>query len=179
MRALPLAAGLAALTVALAGCSDDSPRAPSAAESAAANVAWSPCDDLTPETVSGLVGEPVAEQTGTLTQPQCTFTPARKGGAAYDINYLWFPGGLDEAVDAMGAQGAQLEPVDIEGAESARIAVRTQRSGVLVSGYVQTAGLVQSVNAVQVKPYDEAAVVAGATALLAELAAQAPGSPRG
>jgi threonine dehydratase len=39
---------------------------------------------------------------------------------------------------------------------------------------VQTDGLVQSVNAVQVRPYDERAVVAGTRVLLGELARQAP-----
>lgn len=175
MRVPPLAAATAAvLTLSLSGCSDDPPRTPSAAESAAANVGWSPCDGLTAASVSRLVASPVAERTGTLTEPQCTFTPKRPGGAAYDVSYLWFDGGLDDALDALGARSAQLEPVEIDGAESAQMAVRTQRTGVLVTGFVQTEGLVQSVNAVQVRPYDEAAVVAGAKALLAELAAQAP-----
>ncbi|QWF21998.1 DUF3558 family protein [Nocardioides sp. LMS-CY] len=177
MRALPLAAMTAAtLTLALSGCSGGSSGTPSAAESAAANVAWSPCDGLTAETVGRLVGAPVTERTGSITAPQCTFTPERKGGAAYDVNYQWFAGGLDDALDTMGAAGAQLEPVDIDGAESARMVVRTQKSGVLVTGFVQTAGLVQNVNAVQVTPYDEDAVVAGTQALMAELVRQAPTS---
>jgi hypothetical protein len=48
---------------------------------------------------------------------------------------------------------------------------------VLVSGFVQTEGLVQSVNAVQLRPYDERAVVSGTRRLLAALAAHAP-APR-
>ncbi|MFC7495352.1 MULTISPECIES: DUF3558 family protein [unclassified Nocardioides] len=172
-------AAIAAALLVLAGCSSDDSDAPSAAESAAANVAWSPCDDLSVETVGRLVGEPVTERTGSLTQPQCTFVPEHKGGAAYDISYLWFAGGLEEALDTLGAAGTQLEPVEVEGAEAARMVVRPQRTGVLVTGFVQTDGLVQSVNAVQVKPYDEDAVVAGAKALMAELAANAPAGPTG
>ncbi|MDF1604290.1 DUF3558 family protein [Nocardioides sp. YIM 152315] len=180
MRARPVAV-LVAAGLALAGCSsDDAPsEATSEAESAAANVGWSPCDDLTAATVGRLVGARVAERTGSVTEPRCTFVPKRDGGAAYDISYLWFAGGLDEALDAMGAAGAQLEPVDVDGADAARMVVRTQRSGMLVTGFVQTEGLVQSVNAVQVKPYDEDAVVAGARALMAELADGAPSSPSG
>jgi hypothetical protein len=174
-----IAAPVLALGLLVAGCSSDDADDRTDAEKAAANVGWSPCDDLTAADVRAVVGEPVEERTGSLTEPQCTFTPKRKGGAAYDISYLWFDGGLDAALDSMGATGSQLEPVDIDGAESARMVVRTQKSGVLVTGFVQTKGLVQSVNAVQVKPYDEDAVVAAATALLAELATNAPTSPEG
>jgi hypothetical protein len=177
MRAVATLAA-AALALVVTGCSSEDPVA-SDAESAAANVAWSPCDDLTAATVGDLVGEPVTERTGSVTAPRCTFVPKHTGGAAYDISYLWFAGGLDEALDAMGAAGTQLEPVDVDGADAARLVVRTQRSGVLVTGFVQTEGLVQSVNAVQVRPYDERRVVAGAKAVLAELAANAPGSPTG
>ncbi|KQW47817.1 hypothetical protein ASC77_15440 [Nocardioides sp. Root1257] len=177
------AAALAALALALgglAGCSSsDGSGTPSAAESAAANVAWSPCDDLTAASVGRLVGSGVKELDGTLTSPRCTFTPARTGGPAYDVNYLWFDGGLDAALDAMGASGAQLEPIDVAGADAARLVVRAEKSGVLVTGFVQTEGLVQSVNAAQVAPYDEDQVVAGTKALLATLAAKAPTTPQG
>ena len=175
MRARP-AAALAAVVLVLgaAGCSSGDSQASSEAEAAAANVGWSPCDHLTAALVGRLVGEPVTERTGSVTEPQCTFIPKRKGGAVYDISYLWFDGDLDEALDTVAAAGSQLEPVDIDGADAARVAVRTQKSGVLVTGFAQTEGLVQSVNAVQVKPYDEDAVVAGAKALLAELARSAP-----
>jgi hypothetical protein len=175
MRAVATLAA-AALALVVTGCSSEEPRA-SDAESAAANVAWSPCDDLTAATVRDLVGEPVTERTGSVTAPRCTFVPKRTGGAAYDISYLWFAGGLDEALDAMGAAGTQLEPVDVAGADAARLVVRTQRSGVLVTGFVQTDGLVQSVNAVELAPYDRAQLVAGTKSLLAELAAEAPDSP--
>jgi hypothetical protein len=129
--------------------------------------------------VGRLVGAAVRENDGTADAPRCTFTPVRKGGAAYDVSYLWFDGGLDAALDAMGASGAQLEPVDVEGAEAARLVVDAGKAGVLVTGFVQTRGLVQSVNAAQIAPYDQAKVVAGTKALLAELARQAPTSPQG
>ena len=51
--------------------------------------------------------------------------------------------------------------------------VSAKKSGVLVTGFVQTDGLVQSVNAAQLAPYDEAQVVDGTKALLAELAERA------
>ena len=59
----------------------------------------------------------------------------------------------------MGATGAQLEPIDVAGAEAARLVVRTEKGGVLVTGFVQTDGLVQSINAAQVAPIDKLSVV--------------------
>ncbi|GAA1777035.1 hypothetical protein GCM10009795_023900 [Nocardioides hankookensis] len=178
MRAVALTV-LALALGGLAGCSSDGSDAPSAAESAAANVAWSPCDDLTAASVGRLVGSGVKEQDGTVTAPRCTFTPAETGGPAYDVNYLWFDGGLDAALDAMGASGDQLRSVDVAGADAARVAVRAEKGGVLVTGFVQTEGLVQSVNAAQVAPYDEDQVVSGTKALLAALAEKAPTTPQG
>ena len=180
MRALLLVAALAA-TASLAGCSSDGSDPSTATPDASdiAGVAWSPCDDLSAASVSRLVGGAVKEDDGTADAPRCTFTPVRKGGAAYDVSFLWFDGGLDAALDAMGATGAQLKKVDVAGADAARLVVSAKKAGVLVTGFVQTDGLVQSVNAAQLAPYDEAQVVAGTKALLAELAKQAPTSPSG
>ena len=178
MRAT-IGAALAVALLVLTGCSsDESGAKPSAKQSQAAAVAWSPCDELTADSVAELVGEPVNEVDGSAEQPRCTFTPQRTGGAAYDLSYLWFDGGLDAALTTMGAAGSQLEPIEVPGAEAARIVVDARgEDGLLVTGFVQTEGLVQSVNAVQLAPYDEDAVVAGTKALLAELAAEAPTSP--
>jgi hypothetical protein len=179
MRALLLVAALAATTV-LAGCSSDgSDPSPAPDASEVAGVAWSPCDGLTAASVSRLVGATMREDNGTTGAPRCTFAPTRPGGAAYDVSYLYFDGGLDAALDAMGATGAQLKKVDVAGADAARIAVSAKKSGVLVTGFVQTDGLVQSVNAAQLAPYDEEKVVGGTKALLAELAESAPTSPSG
>jgi hypothetical protein len=181
MRALVLVTALTAAT-ALAGCSSDGSDPSSASSPDAsdiAGVAWSPCDDLTAASATRLVGAAVQEDNGTPDAPRCTFTPARTGGAAYDVSYLWFDGGLDAALDAMGATGAQLKKVDVAGADAARLVVSSKKSGVLVTGFVQTDGLVQSVNAVQIAPYDEEQVVDGTKALLGELAKHAPASPSG
>ncbi|GAA4706474.1 hypothetical protein GCM10023349_25740 [Nocardioides conyzicola] len=181
MRALMLVAATAAATV-LAGCSSDGSDPSTASSpdaSAIAGVGWSPCDALTAKAVSRLVGADVDENAGTADAPRCTFTPAAKGGAAYDVSYLYFDGGLDAALDAMGATGAQLKPVDVAGADSARLVVSAKKAGVLVTGFVQTGGLVQSVNAAQPTPYDRAQVVTGTKALLAALAEAAPTSTPG
>ena len=177
MRARIAVAALAAILPLLAACSSGSAeptadRSPDSSDVQA--VGWSPCDDLSAETAAALVGEPVKQQTGTTSQPRCTFTPVTRGGAAYDVSYLWFDGGLDAALDAMGATGAQLRKVDVPGAESARVAINATKAGVLVTGFVQTRGLVQSVNAAQVAPYDKGAVVSGVQQLLGALAQRAP-----
>jgi hypothetical protein len=179
-----LAGAVALLSVALSACSggSGSPASPASTGSSAgadpssetAGVAWTPCDGLTAARVGRLLGEPVREQDGTAGQPRCAFVPRTRGGAAYQVSYLWFDGGLDAALRSTGRLGSQLRPVRVPGADAARLAVARRASGVLTTGFVQTDGLVQSVNAVQVRPYDERAVVAGTRALLGELARQAP-----
>jgi len=173
VRAAALAVALAAAAL-VTGCSSSDSPAPTAAESKAAQVGWSPCDGLTAARVSRLAGAAVTESTGTVDQPRCTFVPVRKGGPAYDVSYLMFDGDLDAALDAMGGVSDQLRPVDVPGATAARLAVKERTSGLLVTGFVQTRGLVQSVNAVQLAPYDRDALVSGATGLMAALAAAAP-----
>ena len=171
----------AALTVAAlaTACTADEEDPPPAAPDASTGVgvAWSPCDGLTAAQVGRLVGEQMIEQTGTAEEPRCTFTPAAEGGPAFDVSYLWFDGSLNEALDAMGSASARLRPATVDGADAARLAVRERASGVLVTGFVQTRGLVQSVNAVQLKPYTSAQVVAGTVGLLEALVRAAPDSP--
>lgn len=169
MRALALC-GLALASLLLTGCSGSDPAPPDDV----ADVGWSPCDGLTAARVSEIAGEPMEEQDGTTDRPRCTFTPKTEGGAAYDVNFLLFDGGLDAALDAMGAVSSQLHPVTVPGADSARIAVRERESGIAVTGFVQVGGLVQSVNAAHLPPYDRDALVASTTDLLAELVRQAP-----
>lgn len=173
MRARSLTAALAAAGL-LAGCSSAPEAEPSPAESKAAAVGWSPCDGLTAAAVGRITGQPMEEQDGTTDQPRCTFVPRQQGGPAYDVSYLWFDGGLDAALDSMGAVAQQLRRVRVTGADAARLAVRTRPSGAAVTGFVQTHGLVQSVNAVQPTPYDEDALVATTRRLMAALARAAP-----
>jgi hypothetical protein len=159
----------------LAGCSGSSPSPrPSDEQSQAADVAWNPCDGLSAATVGRVAGARVTMQTGTTDQPRCTFVPQARRGPAYDVSYLWFDGGLDEALDSMGAISSQLRSVSVPGASAARLAVRERGSGILVTGFVQTKGLVQSVNAVHLAPYDKDDFVTTVTGLMAVLAATAP-----
>lgn len=170
------AAALALLSLGVAGCSSgsDQPDPPASALSEAADVAWSPCDGVDAARVTRLAGERMAEQTGSSDQPRCAFTPVAEGGPAFDVNYLWFDGGLDEAWRSMGQVQGRVSRIDVPGADAARLVVHARRSAVLVSGFVQTGGLVQSVNAVQLRPYDAQRVVAATRGLLAALVKAAP-----
>ena len=186
MRLRSLAAAVLAAAT-LAGCSSadtlatpdptSDPTSDPTPSADPAVAAWSPCDGLTAAGVGEIVGAGVTEDAGTPGQPRCRFLPEQEGGPAFDLNYLWFDGGLDAALDSMGAAAGQLRPVEVPGAEAARLAANPQRSGVLVTGFVQTQGLVQSVNAVQLRPYDEDELVDATRRLLAELARQAPDAP--
>ena len=163
-------AGVLLAPALLVGCSESEPPA----DEDVAAVGWSPCDGVTAAEVSRIAGEPMTAQTGTAEEPRCVFTPETEGGVAFDVNYLLFDGGLDAALHSMGAASSRLRPVDVPGADAARVAVRERESGVLVTGFVQTDGLVQSVNAVQIAPYDKDELVTSTTGLLAALARTAP-----
>lgn len=167
---------VAALATACSSDADD-PRPTDPAVTQAAEVAWSPCDGLSAPQVTRLAGEEMTEQTGTADEPRCTFTPVAEGGPAFDISYLWFDGTLDEAWQTMGDVQGRVTRVDVPGADGARLVVHARPSAVLVTGFVQTRGLVQSVNAVQLKPYAEQQVVATTRGLLAALVRAAPASP--
>lgn len=178
-RALPAVALLAAALVAGcssdgAGASGDAPDGLGAAASDVADVTWSPCDGLDAAQVSRMAGQRMAEQTGTADQPRCALTPVADGGPAFDVNYLFFDGGLDEAWRTMGPVQGRVTRIAVPGADAARLVVHARRPAVLVTGFVQSGGLVQSVNAVQLRPYDEQQVVSATRRLLAALVSAAP-----
>ena len=175
MRAAVCAVAVLAAT-ALAGCSssDNAPTADPSPGTSAAAVGWSPCDGVDAATVSAYAGEELTESTGTADQPRCTFTPVEKGGPVFDVNFLWFDGGLTEALDSMGKVPGTATDIDVPGADAARLVVHARRPAVFVTGFVQSGGLVQSVNALQLRPYDEQSVVATTTKLLAALVRAAP-----
>ncbi|MBZ5738015.1 hypothetical protein [Nocardioides mangrovi] len=166
----------AVLATSLSACSssDGSDGSASDAASEAAGVGWTPCDGITAAEVSRIAGEKLTMQTGTADSPRCAFLPKQKGDAAFEVSYVFYDGGLDAALDAMGSASDQLRSIDVDGATSARIAVRTKKNAAAVTGFVETEGLVQSVNAAQLAPYDEDDLVAVTKALLATLAAAAP-----
>ena len=168
-----------AMTALATACSSEAedPRPADPAVTQAAEVAWTPCDGLSAAQVTRLAGEEMTEQTGTADEPRCTFTPVAEGGPAFDVSYLWFDGSLDEAWETMDDVQGRVTDVDVPGADAARLVVHARPRAVLVTGFVQTRGLVQSVNAVQLKPYAERQVVSATRGLLAALVRAAPTSP--
>jgi Protein of unknown function (DUF3558) len=174
-----VAAAALAATALLSGCAsgDSSSSDPTPTPTGSPQeVAWSPCDGVTAAEVGRYAGEPMTEQTGTADQPRCAFTPVKKGGAAFDVNYLWFDGGLDQAWQSMGKVAGRVTDIHVAGADAGRLVVHAGRPAVLVTGFVQVGGLVQSVNAVQLRPYDEQSVVGATRRLLAQLVRHAPDS---
>ena len=50
-----------------------------------------------------------------------------EGGAAFDVNYLWFDGGLDRAWRSMGTARVRPTRIDVAGADAARLVVQAGR----------------------------------------------------
>jgi len=141
----------------LAGCSaDDDPTAsvdPRDGASSAVATPWNPCDDLEPEEVGRLLGEEVTEEVGDPGAMRCTYVPVTEGGATLDLNYLWFDGSFEDAWDTIGADVAgRVRDVDLPTADAARTVVQVTDDAVAVTGFVQTGGLIESVNALVLDP---------------------------
>ncbi len=164
---------LGPLGLLLAGCGDDPADKPEPVEGPEA--LWNPCDAIDAAFVEDAFGTVADEQDGTAMKPECRFAPQKSTGQpAIEANYLLFPGGLEAAWETMGqpAKAAVDEPV-IEHADAARVVVDTEKGQLYVSGFVQNGDLIQSVNVVDPKPYDRAAVVAGVEAVLTAFSAHA------
>lgn len=136
---------------------------------------WNPCDALDTDFVAARFGSTTTEDAGSPTSPQCRFTPAADSGdAVLTANYLLFPGSLSDAWETMGQQAdADVRTPAIEGADEARIVVNATRAQLYVTGFVQNGDLIQQVDVVDPRPYDEAQVVAGVRATLTRLSAHA------
>ncbi len=116
-------------------------------------------------------------ETGTAQAPRCAFLPVEEGGATLNVTYLWFDGGFDEAFTSMGRIDGTVTEVRVPGADAARLVVNRNRRATLVTGFVQTGRLVETINAVQLAPADPAAVVRTTRQVMATLVANAPASP--
>ena len=167
-------AAVAALLL-LASCSgDDDPPAPTATPTEAL---WNPCDSLDLRDVSTWFGAGFTEDAGTPDAPVCTFTPDDDGGPVVDANYMLFPEGLDAVFDAMtGLDPDDVREVQVPGADAARLVVDFDDSQLFVSGFVQNGDLIQTVDVVDPKPYDQTKVVRAVRSILAEFSAAAPES---
>jgi hypothetical protein len=77
----------------------------------------------------------------------------------------------------MGELDGTVREVDLRGADHARLVVSTRKEAVLVTGFVQTGDLIETVNAAALAPYDRAAVTAATTNVMDTLVEHAPATP--
>lgn len=140
---------------------------------------WNPCDVLDAAFISKQFGTDAVEEAGTDANPECRFTPSDDGSgeAALTSSYLLFSGTLAEAWETMGvSEDAEVTSPAIDGADDARVVVNATADQLYVTGFVQTGSLIQQVDVVDPKPYDEAQVVAGVEATLTRLSRHAVAS---
>lgn len=172
------------LLLPLAACSggeeeatpDGSPHSGSSASADTPAVAsWNPCDDLEPEEVGELLGAEVTEEDGDASAMRCSFLPVEEGGPTVDVNYLWFDGAFTDAWETIGDQVVgKVRDVEVPGADAARVVVQKTGDGVVVSGFVQTGGLIESVNAVVLDRGGRDRLVEATRGLMALLSERAP-----
>ncbi|MCW2792010.1 MAG: hypothetical protein JWO76_1108 [Nocardioides sp.] len=176
-----------ALLLPLAACSSDpaaepdaapTPATPTAAAPTAAEPVWNPCEDLAAGPVGRALGADLTEETGTDDTPRCAFLPVEKGGPTLNVTYVWYAGGFEKAWAGMGQIEGRVTDVDIAGAANARLVVNARRGVVLVTGFVKTGDLIETVNAIQLAPYDRAAVVDATTEVMVTLSRHAPASEK-
>ncbi|MEV7430789.1 DUF3558 family protein [Nocardioides sp. NPDC092400] len=177
---------LLVLALVAAGCSSDepaessgssaSPHGGSTATSGASAdpPSWNPCDDLTPAEVGRLLGEEVTEETGDPGAMRCTYVPVAEGGPMLDLNYLWFDGSFEDAWDTIGEVAGDVQDLDLPSADAARTVTQVTDDAVAVTGFVQTRGLIESVNAIALDPADRTRLVRATRGVLARLSERAP-----
>ncbi len=167
-------AAVLACLVALAACSDDGSTAVSPAPTPT-EALWNPCDGLETSSVSATFDATMAKQEGTPVRPVCTFTPLTEGDPVLDANYMLFPEGLDAAWATLGDAGEDTTVTEpqVLGADAARLVVDIEAGTLLVSGFVQNGDLIQTVDVVDPRPYDQDGVVRGVRTVMAELSEHA------
>jgi len=189
MSRLTVLPALAALALTLGACgggsepSADGSGTPSASASPSASApaghgsgddAFNPCDALDAGPVSRALGAEVSVQADAS---RCALVPARKGDPVMQLNYSIFPAGLAAAWDTMKIPAGEVRTPRIAGAEDARVVVNRRDDAYLVSAFLQTGSLIQSVNATALAPYAAGKVDAAVTVVLEQLAAGAPDLP--
>lgn len=179
MRRRTAAVTLVAAGALFTGCSGDSTesKAPEAAVTAdpePSPAIFNPCDGLDAEQVSDALGVEVTMDDGSATSPRCAFNPGVEGAPVLDANYSLFPDGLD----AVFASMTELDPeavrkVDVAGADAARIVTDFDDQQLFLSGFVQNGDLIQTVDLVAPKPYDQQQLTRGVRLILGEFSKHA------
>jgi hypothetical protein len=114
--------------------------------------------------------------TGSADQPRCAFLPTARNGPTLNATYLWFDGRFEQAFASMGRLEGRVSRPTVPGADAARLVVSSNRQATLVTGFVKTGRLVETVNAAQLTASDPQAVVRATLRVMATLVAHAPAS---
>lgn len=176
MRRTALAlAALVPLAALLAGCGEDDLALRTPLPSAPAEALWNPCTALDLATVGTLFDQRYRVDTGTDSEPRCTFTPGADGGTAVDVNYQLYDGTLKDVVAQLPPPGedATLTAPRLPGANGVRILSSIDQGTLAVTGFVRNGRLVQVVNALDPAPFDRARTITGVRELLTSLAGAA------
>jgi len=170
---LLLAALATALAATITGCGGATD--PKADPSASASTpTFDPCAGLAAAPVAKALGAGLKVDRGTTGSARCALLPAKKGGPTYELNYLWFDGGLDAAFATMTIPAGTVTKPKVAGADAARLIVQKTSKAYYISGFVQNGNLIQSLNGIALKPYAAAKMHRAALVLLAEMSANAP-----
>lgn len=166
-----LAGATSVALLVLAGCGDDAPPPPAPSPTEAL---WNPCDALSADDLGRRLGGELAEEDGSATQPQCTFTPRADGDPVLDSNYQIFPEGLEAAFESMGRpESAAVSTPRVPGADDTRLVVDVDADNLYVSGFVQNGDLIQTVDVVDPAPHERQRVERAVVWALGRLADQA------
>lgn len=167
----------------LTGCSgggaddegDPAGASPHGGATTPAATSWNPCDDVEPEEVGELLGSAVTEEDGEPGAMRCTYLPVEEGGPTLDVNYLWFDGSFADAWETIGGDiTGRVSDLDLPTADAARTVVQVTDDAVVVTGFVQTGGLIESVNAIVLDPGQRATLLRATRGLLRLLSERAP-----
>lgn len=181
-RPAAAAALLAVLAALLVGCGDgDEPAAeqtapmnPHTSGTAAGMGVASPCDTLPAADAGRLLATTVTavpDQRDSEVLKSCSYAAEdQDSGVSLDVTSLFFTGDFEEAWATMaGSVQGKVTPLDIEGAEAARLVVQPQGKALLVTGFVQHDSQVDTANLVDLSPESPAAVRATMATVLARL----------
>ncbi len=162
-----------ALPLVAAGCGDDGgppPAAPSPTEAL-----WNPCDALDEKGVSREFGTSAAEDAGTA-DVAVVLVPRRRPTATRSWTpttccspRAWTPPGRPWAAP----RPRTVTTPKVRGADDTRLVVDSDAQQLYVSGFVQNGDLIQTVDAVDPKPFDRRRVVDAVTWALGELSEHA------
>ncbi|MDH2412659.1 hypothetical protein [Nocardioides sp. CER19] len=160
----------------LTGCSSDdatsSPHAATGSPSATpSEPSFNPCAGVDVAPVSQALGAQLEKETGTADNPRCALVPVKKGGPTFELSYLWFDQGLEAAWSTMQVPAGTVSRPTVPGADDARMVVNDSGSAYAVSAFLQNGKLIQTVNALALKPYDGPKVQKATAVLLRQLSA--------